>query len=192
LLGLLIVAAELFIVYAVSLKLFVSDSYLAEMTSPFLAILLSYVGSAVYNFVTERKQKVMIKNMFSHYVNRDVVNELVDNPEKLQLTGVRRQMTVIFTDIENFTSLAERMPAEELVAILNEYLNEMTAIIFKNLGTVDKYEGDAVMAFWGAPIPHEDHALLACKTAIEMQVSILAKRPADSLSTFVSALIPET
>jgi adenylate cyclase len=171
-----VIAAELFILYWVSLKLFTEQSYLADMMSPFLAIIVSYVGSTVYHYVTERKQKVMIKNMFSHYVNRDVVNELIEHPEKLQLSGERREMTVMFTDIENFTALAEKMKAEKLVAILNDYLNEMTAIVFANSGTVDKYEGDAIMAFWGAPIPQPEHALLACRTAIEMQRSLIGIR----------------
>ncbi len=176
LLGIAIILAEALIVYAVSMKLFVTKSYLTDMTSPFLAIVLSYLGSTVYNYLTERKQKVMIKNMFSHYVNRDVVNELVEHPDRLQLTGDRREMTVVFTDIENFTTLAEKMKAEDLVTVLNEYLNEMTSIIFSNRGTVDKYEGDAIMAFWGAPIPHQDHALQACKTAVEMQYAIVTIR----------------
>lgn len=175
-LGVAIILAELFILYSIALSLFIEHNYLLDMMSPFLAIVVSYVGSTIYNYVTERKQKAVIKNMFSHYVNRDVVNELVDDPAKLRLSGDRREMTVMFTDIENFTTLAERMRAEELVKILNDYLNEMTAIVFRNRGTVDKFEGDAIMAFWGAPVPQPDHPLLACRTAVEMQRALVEIR----------------
>ncbi len=175
-LGIAILIAQIVIFYSLSIKLFIARNYLMEMMGPFLAIVMSYVGSIVFNYVSERKQKVMIKNMFSHYVNREVVDEMIEHPEKLRLTGDRREMTVMFTDIENFTSLAEKMKAEELVAILNEYLNEMTTIVFDNSGTVDKYEGDAIVAFWGAPILHNNHALLACRAAVEMQKALVPIR----------------
>ena len=168
-----IILSELFLIYWASLRVFAEYNFLTDMTSPFLAVVMSYMGSTVYNYATERRQKLMIKNMFSQYVNRDVVNELVEHPEKLTLSGARRELTVMFTDIENFTTLAEKTKAEELVAILNGYLDVMTSIIFNNRGTLDKYEGDAIMAFWGAPIPQSEHALLACKTAIQMQDAVI-------------------
>jgi adenylate cyclase len=170
--GILITISELVLIYWLSIKLFTERSYLVDMMSPFLAVVVSYIGSTVYNYVTERKQKMMIKTMFGHYVNRDVVNELVEHPEKLQLSGERRELTVMFSDIEKFTTIAEKMNAEELVAMLNEYLNDMTAIIFGKQGTVDKYEGDAIMAFWGAPVAQSRHALLACTAALEMQHAV--------------------
>lgn len=171
-LGVLITISELILIYWLSIKLFIEKSYLVDMMSPFLAVIVSYIGSTVYNYVTERKQKMMIKMMFGHYVNREVVNQLVEHPEKLQLSGERKELTVMFSDIERFTTIAEKMNAEELVAMLNEYLNDMTAIIFGKQGTVDKYEGDAIMAFWGAPVAQEKHALLACTAALEMQHAV--------------------
>lgn len=174
LLGFALVLAELFIIYWASLKLFIDKNFLADMTSPFLAVIISYVGSTVYNYVTERKQKVLIKSMFSRYVNPAVVDELVAHPEKLRLGGERKELTVFFSDIEEFTRISERMPPEDLVAVLNEYLSVMTSIILANNGTLDKYEGDAIVAFWGAPIWQPDHALRACRTAIQMQESLAA------------------
>jgi adenylate cyclase len=175
-LGVTIVCSELFIIYWAAVKFFVEQRYLVEMMSPFLAIVVSYVGSTVYNYVSERKQKVLIKGMFRQYVNPTIVDELVAHPEKLQLGGERKEITVFFSDIENFTHISEKMVPENLVAILNEYLSVMTAIIFSNQGTLDKYEGDAIVAFWGAPVPQHNHALRACRAAIDMQRSLKGLR----------------
>jgi adenylate cyclase len=168
-LGLAIVCAELFIIYWASILLFTGNNFLTDMTSPFLAVIICYIGSTVYNYVTERKQKALIKTMFSRYVNPTIVDELVANPEKLRLGGERKELTVFFSDIQNFTQISEQRPPEELVNILNEYLSLMTSIIHLNNGTLDKYEGDAIVAFWGAPVPQPDHAFLACRTAMQMQ-----------------------
>ncbi|HUL43835.1 MAG TPA: adenylate/guanylate cyclase domain-containing protein [Bacteroidota bacterium] len=173
LLGIAIVIAELFIIYWASIKLFVESNFLADMTSPFLAVIICYIGSTVYNYVTERKQKALIKSMFSRYVNPTIVEELVAHPEKLRLGGERKVVTVFFSDIEHFTQLSEKMSPEYLVTILNEYLNIMTSIILFHNGTLDKYEGDAIVAFWGAPIQQDDHPLSACSAALQMQKSLI-------------------
>jgi adenylate cyclase len=175
-LGVAILFSELFLIYWASLNLFISRNYLVDMGSPFIAIIVCYVGSTVYNYVTERKQKVLIKGMFSRYVNPTVVDELVAHPEKMRLGGERKELTVFFSDIEEFTSISEKLSPENLVTILNEYLSEMTAIILRNNGTLDKYEGDAIVAFWGAPVPQNNHAVLACRTAVEMQKVLAGMR----------------
>lgn len=169
LLGIAILLSIMFLIFWSAVMLFEQQHYLTEMMSPFLAVISCYIGSTVYSYITERKQKVLIKNMFSRYVNPTVVDELVAHPEKLRLGGERRNLTVFFSDIEQFTGISEKMQPEELVLILNEYLTAMTEIIIEHNGTLDKYEGDAIVAFWGAPIPQPDHALRACKTAIAMQ-----------------------
>jgi len=175
-LGIVIIMAELFIIYWASTRLFVKENFLTDMTSPSLAVILCYVGSTVYSYVAERRQKILIKSMFSRYVNPTVVNELVAHPEKLRLGGERKELTIFFSDIENFTQISEKMAPENLVTVLNEYLDVMTAIIIKNNGTLDKYEGDAIVAFWGAPISQPDHAYLACRTAVEMQKELIRLR----------------
>ena len=134
-----------------------------------LAIVGGYSMSTTYHMVTERKERMLIKSMFSTYVNPSLVDELVAHPEKLVLGGQREELTVLFSDIIGFTAISENLSPEELVSILNEYLDVMSGIIFRNDGTLDKYEGDAVMAFWGAPIPQKDHAVRACRAALEMQ-----------------------
>ena len=98
-----------------------------------MAIIFAYIGTAVYQYLLERQQKALIKNVFSHYINPSVVNELVANPEKAKLVGLRRELTVLFSDVENFTAIAEQFHnhPEGLVELLNEYLDEMTNIVLE-------------------------------------------------------------
>lgn len=176
-LGVALILSELFIIYWASVQLFQKENYLTDMTSPALAVILSYVSSTVYSYVSERRQKILIKGMFSQYVNPTIVDELVAHPERLRLGGERKEVTVFFSDIENFTQIAEKIQPENLVTILNDYLSEMTAIIITNNGTLDKYEGDAIVAFWGAPLPQDDHAIRACRAAVQMQRKLEEIRP---------------
>jgi adenylate cyclase len=166
------VLAELLLFSYVVLYLFTHHSIIASVVPPMFAIAGSYVASTAYSLMAERKQRVVIKNMFSTYVNRTVVDALVANPDTLVLGGERKELTVLFSDIEGFTTISQNLSPEELVTLLNEYLDIMSGIIFKNDGTVDKYEGDAVMAFWGAPLPQSDHALRACVAALQMQEAL--------------------
>jgi len=168
-LGIALIISELIIIYWASLELFRTENYLTDMISPALAVILSYVSSTVYSYVAERRQKILIKGMFSQYVNPTIVEELVAHPDRLRLGGEKKEVTVFFSDIENFTQISEKIQPENLVTILNAYLSEMTAIVIANNGTLDKYEGDAIVAFWGAPLPQEDHAVRACRTAVQMQ-----------------------
>ena len=156
----------------VAITLFIHHSYVLRASSAFLAVIGGYGTSTVYSIIQERRQRLLIKSMFSTYVSPSVVDELVAHPEKLVLGGRRDELTVLFSDIEGFTTISQHMPPEELVGILNEYLSDMAAVVFKYGGTLDKYEGDAVMAFWGAPVPQQDHALRACLTALEMQGAV--------------------
>ena len=149
--------------------MFSAHSILFPVVSPIAAVVLNYFGSAVYQYLTERKQKTMIKGMFSQYLNPSVVNELIAHPEKLRLGGEKKELTVFFSDIASFTNFSEKLDAVELVHLLNEYLSAMTDIILKHDGMLDKYVGDAVMAIWGAPIPLENSALNACRAALQMQ-----------------------
>jgi adenylate cyclase len=166
-------------VFEVSIIVFSNNNVLMNVVNPSLAIVFAYFGTAVYQYLTERQQKAVIKNMFGHYINPAVVNELVANPEKAKLGGDRRELTVFFSDIASFTTISEQYHAkpEGLVALLNEFLDEMTRIVLKYEGTLDKYEGDAIMAFWGAPLPQKDHALRTCLAALDMQKRLEVLRP---------------
>jgi adenylate cyclase len=158
-------------VFEISIFAFINNNVLMNVVNPCFAIVLAYFGTAVYQYLAERQQKAVIKNMFGHYINQAVVNELVANPEKAKLGGDRCELTVFFSDIANFTNISEQYHSkpEGLVALLNEFLDEMTRLVLKYEGTLDKYEGDAIMAFWGAPLPQKDHALRTCLAALDMQ-----------------------
>ncbi len=124
----------------------------------------------------EEQEKHRIKELFQRYVAPTVVNRLLSDPRQVALGGERREVTVLFADIRGYTALAEQMPPEKLVALLNEYLALMTAAIFQYEGTLDKFMGDAVVAFFNAPEPQADHALRAVRTAQAMQAAILNHR----------------
>jgi len=141
------------------------EAYIINFTQPALASLFAFFSIVVYREMTESKDKRRIRSMFGTYVSPQVVDQILDNPP--ELGGVDKDMTVFFSDIRGFTTLSESMSPQELVQILNRYLTAMTDIVLKYDGTLDKYEGDAIMAFWGAPLPQEDHALRACKCAVE-------------------------
>lgn len=171
--NILIIAAALFGIRILSFYLFFEHNYLFSLMSANMAIILAYIGSTAYHFITERRQKGMIKGMFTQYVNAAIVDELIADPEKMKLGGQRMNLSVFFSDIAGFSTFSENKEPEDLVSFLNEYLSEMTKVVFENKGTLDKYVGDAVMAFWGAPLPIENHAYYACKSALEMQAQLV-------------------
>jgi adenylate cyclase len=177
--SLFIVALFILGVFEIAVRSFTNNSILINIVYPSLAVVLAYVGAAVYQYLAERQQKALIKNVFSKYISSAVVNELVANPEKAKLGGDRRELTVFFSDIAGFTTISEQFHTkpEGLVELLNEYLDEMTGIVLKHEGTLDKYEGDAIMAFWGAPIAQKDHALRTCLASLDMQKRLAAMRP---------------
>jgi adenylate cyclase len=106
--------------------------------------------------------------MFSSYVSKRIVDELIRDPSKAKLGGDRKEITVLFSDIRGFTSFSEKHQPEEVVSLLNEYLGAMTQIVFEHDGTLDKFVGDAIMALWGAPVGQPDHAERACRCALAM------------------------
>ncbi|MDA3949769.1 MAG: adenylate/guanylate cyclase domain-containing protein, partial [Spirochaeta sp.] len=144
--------------------LFDVRAFMVNFSSPALAMLLTFVSIVVYRVVTEEKDKRRIRDMFGKYVSPAVVSEILESPP--ELGGIDKDLTVFFSDIRGFTTLSESMTPQELVNHLNIYLTAMTDIILEYRGTLDKYVGDEVMCFWGAPLPQEDHAILACKSAI--------------------------
>ena len=146
------------------------------IVTPILTLLLTFSGVYLYRYVTEERGKKFIKETFSHFVTKSVVEELLANPDKIKLGGEKKECTVFFSDVVGFTTIAEQLTPEALVRLLNEYLTEMTAIVFKFDGMLDKYEGDAIMAVFGAPIAHGNHAYNACAAALEMQEQMLKLR----------------
>ncbi len=170
--SILIAAGAVYLVFYSADWYFINKNLIIPVVGPVTSVILGYFGTTIHQYLTERRQKEMVKSIFGHYVSPAIVNELISDTDKLRLGGERRELTVLFSDIAGFTSISEELPPEELVDLLNEYLDAMTSIIIKNIGTLDKYEGDAIMAFWGAPIPLRDHAYYACLSAIEMQQAL--------------------
>jgi adenylate cyclase len=136
---------------------------------PVFTQIFVYSGITLYKYAFEEGEKRFIKTAFGQFLSPVVVDRLVENPALLKLGGEERVLTAFFSDVAGFSSISEKLSPDELVALLNDYLTEMTDIILKYEGTVDKFEGDAIIAFFGAPVPYEDHALRACQVAIEMQ-----------------------
>jgi adenylate cyclase len=149
-----------------------------EMAAPQLAVLAAFIGAALLNYRTEGRQRRFIKTVFKHYLSPHVIEGILSDPTRLRLGGEKRDVTSFFSDVQGFTSISEGLPPEELVHLLNTYLSEMTDIILDTGGTLDKYEGDAVIAFWNAPLEQPDHALRACRAALRCQARLEELRPA--------------
>ena len=126
----------------------------------------------IYHLLKENRDRLRIHEMFGQYVPLEHIDKLIENPKEISTDGERREMTVLFSDIRDFTALSEPLPTKELKSFLNLYLTPITKIIFDNKGTIDKYVGDMVMAFWGAPLRNPQHAMQAVTAALEMQHTI--------------------
>jgi adenylate cyclase len=139
---------------------------------PVGALLGLYAARGTTAYLDELRRKQQIRRAFEFYVSPEVVSQMTANPERLALGGERKELTVMFTDLAGFTSMSEGTPPEEVARTLNEHLTRMTAIVLRRGGTIDKFIGDAVMAFWGAPLADPDHASRALRAAIEMQAEM--------------------
>lgn len=164
------------IVLIFSLRSFAYHDAIVPMVSLILWTTLYYIILYLYRYIILEKEKRKLKKQFSLYVAPDVVEEISQNPHSVILEWEERDMTIFFSDIVSFTSISETIDAQILLKLLNEYFREMTAIIHRNKGTLDKYIWDAVMCFYGAPVELSDHAYFACKTALEQQARLTELR----------------
>jgi adenylate cyclase len=151
-----------------SFLLFIGNNLAPAFVPPAASLLFSYAGVVFHRFMTEEREKRWIKKTFSHYLSAHVMASILEDPGRLRLGGQRETLTVLFSDIRGFTTISEALNPEEVVELLNEYLGKMVEIVFKYDGTLDKFIGDAVMAFWGAPVPQKDHPRRAVLCAIDM------------------------
>ncbi len=135
---------------------------------PMMTLFVTYAAIVSYRFFFEEGEKKKVRSAFSQYMHPALIAQMLNSPEGIRLGGEEKELTALFSDIRGFTTLSESLTPAQLVELLNEYLTEMTEVIFKNWGTLDKYIGDAIMAFWGAPYPQADHALRACRTGLDM------------------------
>lgn len=140
-----------------------------EAVRPSYTLVFSYVVAIAYRFAIAERSKRELRRTFDRYVSREVVEQIISNPEQLKLGGERKDITVLFSDIRGFTSMSESMQPEEVVGVLNDYLTTMTDIILAHGGTIDKFIGDAIMAVFGAPIHYADHTLRAARAALKMR-----------------------
>jgi len=166
----LIAGSSIFLGYILFCQyLFSSHGLVLNLVYPVTVIFFIYVTITAYRYFIETRQKRFIKNAFSTYLAPAVVKQLIDSPEGLNLGGEEREITAFFSDVQGFTSISEALTPHELVELLNEFLTEMTDIILKHEGTVDKFEGDAIIAFFGAPNVLQNHAERTCSACIKMQ-----------------------
>jgi len=142
--------------------------YVVQVIHPLLALLAAGSGVGLYRNLTEEKEKRWLRSAFSHYLNPVVIDRLTQDPSRLQMAGEKKELTVLFSDIRSFITLCEGMEPERLARQLNIYLERMTQEVFAQEGVLDKFIGDAVMAFFGAPEEQPDHAARACRTALAM------------------------
>jgi len=156
---------------------FAINSLWLNSVAPAMAVIVGFIGITVNQFVSEQRSRRFIKDAFSRYLSPKIINQIIANPDILKLGGEKRVMTAFFSDVAGFTSISEQLEPGELVGLLNDYLSRMTDIIHEYDGTVDKFEGDAIIAFWGAPIPVEDHARLCVAAALAMQKMIADTTP---------------
>jgi len=160
--------AVLFIFIA-SILIFRFSGFFLGPLGIIMSMIVAIIIREIISYAHSEKEKHFIRTAFSTYVSGDVVKEIISDPSRLQLGGTKRHMTAIFTDVRGFSTISEQLDPEELVSLLNKYLSAMSDVILSEKGTIDKYEGDAIIAFFGAPLDLPDHALRACVSAITIK-----------------------
>jgi adenylate cyclase len=135
---------------------------------PCLEIIAMGFITTIYKYMTEELERKKLKGAFQHYLSPEVINQMLEHPEEMQLGGVRRELTVLFSDVRGFTTISESLSPERLCELMNDYFTPMTSLILRSGGVLDKYIGDAIMAFWGAPVPLPHHADSAAQVALDM------------------------
>jgi adenylate cyclase len=153
------------------------DGYWLPVVGPAAGGLLALLTAVTVNYAVEGRQKRFLKGAFSQYLSPEVIDRIVRDPEKLKLGGETRELTILFSDVQGFTSISEMLNPEQLTTLLNQYLTAMTDIMMEEGGTVDKYEGDAIIAFWNAPLDDHEHATRAVRAALRCQQRLGEMRP---------------
>ena len=144
---------------------------------PIATLVILFIFVTVGRFILEERERRKTRRAFSYYLSEDVIEQVLKDPSKLQLGGQRRELSIFFSDLESFTSLSEGLDPVELTSLLNDYLSDMTDIIMDEGGTLDKYEGDAIIAFWNAPLDQPDHAMRAVRASLRCQQRLAERRP---------------
>ena len=158
------------------------DSTLVPVVAPIFGVFIVYTSNVLYRIIVEQKDKQFLKNTFGTYVSPDLIDQMYDSKQEPKLGGQAGYHTAFFSDIQSFSAFSEVLEPERMVALMNEYLTEMTDILLDHRATLDKYIGDAIVAFYGAPVPVDDHEYLACITSLAMEnhLSDLRQKWAES------------
>lgn len=170
--GLLVTGLSLGSVYAIDKFILFKSGVVITVMLPVLLVSMIFVILTFYKYFTEERKKRELKGTFEKYVSPAIVAEVLSDPENIELGGKKMELTVMFSDVRGFTTISEKLDPRALSDLLNSYLTPMTNLVFAHKGTLDKYMGDAVMAFWGAPIHFKDHAKHACRCALQMIVKL--------------------
>ncbi len=165
--GLLLTAASLFGTVWYDQHYLFNKGIVVSVIWPVFLISALYTALTFYRYLTEERNKKELRQTFSKYVSPAIVNEILAHPDNIELGGRKANLTVMFSDVRGFTTISEKLDPRALTDLLNSYLTPMTELVFKNKGTLDKYMGDAIMAFFGAPISYSDHAKYACRCALQ-------------------------
>ena len=161
--------AFVIVIAAAEIAVFLFTGIYVQMITPVLSVLATFITISFMKFFETAKERSYIRNAFGHYLSDKVIENLIDDPDKLNLGGEKKHLSAVFTDVKGFSTISEKLDPTELVKILNMYLTEMSNLIMDQGGTIDKYEGDAIIAFYGAPVEFEDHAIRACRSAVRMK-----------------------
>ncbi len=171
-----LIALFIFIIYLISALIIFDKGIILDLFYPLVVFILTFLFAVIWRYLTERKEKKYIRNTFSRYVSPDVISEILANPNELGLVGQKKELTILFSDIRGFTSISERLAPEKLVKLLNQYFTVMTDLIMESGGVIDKYIGDAIMAFWGAPLNDPNHSINACRIGLAMIKELESKK----------------
>ncbi len=166
--GMLLTMTTIASIYFTDKEFFFGEGIVIAIILPLLMVSTLYISLTFFKYFTEERKKKELKGTFQKYVSPAIVDEVLSDAKNLELGGRKERMTVLFSDIRGFTTISEQLDPKELGDFLNSYLTPMTDLVFANKGTLDKYMGDAVMAFFGAPINYPDHAKMACKCCLDM------------------------
>ena len=151
-----------------SWQMYVTEGLLLDPVYPSVALSVLFLVSSLLSYIRSEAERMQVRQAFGFYISPAFMEELAKNPDRLKLGGEVRDLTVMFTDIRSFTTISERLSPEELIHLMNDFLTPMSDLVMANRGTIDKYMGDAMMAFWNAPLDDPDHARHACLAALKM------------------------
>lgn len=154
------------------------------IATPYLQVTFMFLSVMIYKYFSEERERRKVKGAFQHYLSAEVMEQVLSDPDKLKLGGDRRECTMFFSDVRDFTSISENLPPDKLVELMNDYLSPMTEIILKSGGVLDKYIGDAIMAFWGAPLESPYQADIAANVVLRMLEKLEELRKSFPLKNF--------